>query len=61
MLSYRHDASVNACFFDGSVRSIKQRDTYERIDYFYPSGGIFTGTDATPEALQRWQRGKPIN
>ncbi len=61
LLSYRHNASVNAAFFDGSVRNIKQRDTYERIDYFYPSGGIFTGTDATPEALQRWQRGKPIN
>jgi prepilin-type N-terminal cleavage/methylation domain-containing protein/prepilin-type processing-associated H-X9-DG protein len=51
-LSYRHSKSVNASFFDGSVRTLNSDTTYRRLDYFVPSGSRFTGgSEATPEAL----------
>jgi len=59
-LSFRHSRSINAVFFDGSVRRLKQDTVYRRLDYWYPSGSIFSGIDATPEALQDFVVGKPI-
>ncbi|MCC6950919.1 MAG: prepilin-type N-terminal cleavage/methylation domain-containing protein [Phycisphaerales bacterium] len=59
-LSYRHSGVMNALFFDGSVRVVKQDESYERVDYWYPSGSTFTGASTTPEALARFQVNKPI-
>jgi len=59
-LSFRHSDSMNAAFFDGSVRSLRSDTAYRRAEYWYPSGSVFTGTDATPEASQRFEVGKPL-
>jgi prepilin-type N-terminal cleavage/methylation domain-containing protein/prepilin-type processing-associated H-X9-DG protein len=59
-LSFRHNDGVNAAFFDGSVRYLKRRDVYERIDYFYPSNSIFTGADAVPEAAAKYTVGRQL-
>ncbi|GEM_PF-405491 len=37
-LSYRHNNGVQASFFDGSVRFLKQVDVFANADYFAPSG-----------------------
>jgi prepilin-type N-terminal cleavage/methylation domain-containing protein/prepilin-type processing-associated H-X9-DG protein len=51
-LSYRHNARMNAAFFDGSVRTIDADTSYRRVDFFAPSGSRFSGgSDATPESL----------
>ncbi len=49
-LSFRHVGAINACFFDGHVQRLSQDTTYRRVDYFFPSGSIFTGIDAPPES-----------
>jgi len=54
-LSFRHSGAINACFFDGSVRSIRPEVAYRRVEYWYPSGSVFMGGDATPEAMQQYQ------
>ncbi len=63
-LSYRHTRGMNAVFFDGSVRYMSATESYENLNYWYPSGGIFTGTagDTPKEALEsgRFTTGKPI-
>jgi len=59
-LSYRHNKSMDAVFFDGSGRIVKQEESYTRVDYWYPSGSIFTGASTTDEALDMYQVGKPI-
>jgi prepilin-type N-terminal cleavage/methylation domain-containing protein/prepilin-type processing-associated H-X9-DG protein len=59
-LSYRHNRAINAVFFDGSVRVVKQDESYRRIDYWYPSGSIFTGGQAPPEAIAAFEINKPI-
>jgi prepilin-type processing-associated H-X9-DG protein len=59
-LTYRHNDGVNAAFFDGSVRYLKRTDVNERLDYFYPSNSIFTGGDATPEALAKFTVGRVL-
>jgi prepilin-type N-terminal cleavage/methylation domain-containing protein/prepilin-type processing-associated H-X9-DG protein len=55
-LSLRHDAGVNAAFFDGSGRRIQNREFYERADYFHPSGSTLlnVGNSANIEALTRF-------
>lgn len=59
-LSYRHNRSMNAAFFDGSSRIVTADESYRRVDFYYPSGSIFTGGSATPESLATFQVGKPI-
>lgn len=59
-LSMRHSGNMNACFFDGSVRTIKQVDAYTRVDYWYPGQSIFTGTRCTAEARAAFEANKPI-
>ena len=60
LLSYRHSLTMNACFFDGSVRTVTQDESYRRIEYWYPSGGTFTGNQATAESIQSNTVGKPV-
>lgn len=59
-LTYRHSRSINAAFFDGSVRYVSSDESYRKADLWYPSGSIFTGTDATPEAQANYTVGKPM-
>lgn len=59
-LSYRHNKAIEAVFFDGSARVMKQDESYRRVDYWYPSGSIFTGSSCPPEALEQFEAGKPI-
>lgn len=61
LLSYRHSTTMNGCFFDGSVRTITQDESYRRVEYWYPSGSIFNGSGATPESRQSNEIGKPVN
>ena len=46
--------SVNAAFFDGSVRRLSQDEVYRRPDYFFPSKSMFYHTDANVEATQQF-------
>lgn len=59
-LSMRHTSNMNACFFDGSVRTIKQVDAYTKVEYWYPGGSVFSGARATPEARAAYEVNKPI-
>ncbi len=59
-LSLRHSKSINAAFFDGSVRFVPEPDVYGRADFWYPSESIFTGGSGTDEARARFQANKPI-
>jgi prepilin-type processing-associated H-X9-DG protein len=59
-LTFRHSGAINAAFFDGSVRKLSADTTWRRVDYWYPSGSIFTGIDSTPESRQDFQTGKPL-
>jgi len=59
-LSFRHGDAINAVFYDNSVRVIKQREAWERVDFWYPSGSIFRNTDATPEAQAKYNMGDVI-
>lgn len=45
LLTYRHGGSANNAFFDGSVRLIDRRTSEERVDYYFPSGSVYTGID----------------
>lgn len=56
-LSFRHGDGVNAVMYDGSVRLVKQREAWERVELWYPSGSIFRASNATPEALARYNAG----
>lgn len=62
-LSYRHTSGMNAAFFDGSVRYLKNSQAWERLEYWYPSESTVSGLgagDATPETIAsgRYQVGK---
>jgi len=59
-LSFRHSMTMNACFFDGSVRNITAATAWRHVEYWYPSGSIFTGIDAPTESRQELQTGRPI-
>jgi prepilin-type N-terminal cleavage/methylation domain-containing protein/prepilin-type processing-associated H-X9-DG protein len=60
-LSFRHSGlAINAGFFDGSVRTVKTEEAWRRIDFWNPSGGIFTTVSSTPESRAAFQAGKPI-
>jgi prepilin-type N-terminal cleavage/methylation domain-containing protein/prepilin-type processing-associated H-X9-DG protein len=55
-VSMRHGGSVQATFFDGSVRAIVPLQFYTRADYFVPSGSLMLNVPAqqNQEALQRF-------
>lgn len=63
-LSYRHTSGMNAVFYDGSARYLRNSTAWERLDYWYPSGSLVTtlAGNAPPEAISsgRYQNGKPI-
>jgi len=59
-LSLRHNAGANACFFDGSVRYLRQDEIYRKAEYYYPSGSIWTGSDAVEEAMAQYTPGKAM-
>jgi prepilin-type N-terminal cleavage/methylation domain-containing protein len=59
-LSFRHNnfRGVNIVTFDGSGRPATQTEIWERIEYFFPSGSIFTGPgSADPSAAARFSTG----
>ncbi len=53
-LSIRHGngTSVNTGYLDGHSASLKSQEMYRDAGRWYPGGGTFTGTDATPESVQ---------
>ena len=60
-LSYRHNDSLNAAMFDGSVRTITE---YESRDptLWYPTGSVFTAENRTvAEAFNYYDQGDTIN
>jgi hypothetical protein len=59
-LSMRHQGDMNACFFDGSARVVKQLEAYTRVDYWYPSGSVFTAQSCTTESRAAFEANKPI-
>lgn len=58
-LSFRHNGfrGVNMLTFDGSARGASQDEIWQRIDYFFPSGSVFTGTSADPSVSQLYSPG----
>ncbi|HEX2838135.1 MAG TPA: prepilin-type N-terminal cleavage/methylation domain-containing protein [Phycisphaerales bacterium] len=59
-LSFRHNKGANCIYFDGSVRFARENVIWERADWFYPSGSIWRGPDATPEAAARFSVGQRL-
>lgn len=64
-LSMRHgNLTVNAGFFDGSVRVKTSTELWTDARLWYPAGSTWTGIDATDEAASQFQSylgGKPID
>ena len=55
-LSYRHrNQTMNAAYFDGSVRSMTSTESWTNPNPWHPSGAIWTGRDVTPESAQFMQ------
>lgn len=54
-LSMRHsNLSVNAGYFDGHVSVLKSDQVWGDAELFFPSGSQWTGTDANPEAIAKY-------
>ncbi len=56
-LSMRHTGGSNVAFFDSSVRYAKDREIWERMEWFWPSGTTVNATPGqgiTPEADRRY-------
>lgn len=49
-LSFRHGGGFNVAFFDGHVAGMSETEAGENPDYWYPSGSIWNGTQATERA-----------
>lgn len=61
-ISFRHPGEGgNGGFFDGHVEFIKSSTAWSDASMWFPSGSIWTGIDATPESVSRYQAGKPID
>jgi prepilin-type N-terminal cleavage/methylation domain-containing protein/prepilin-type processing-associated H-X9-DG protein len=61
-LSFRHpNKSMNVYFFDGHGSVMKSEEAYREPKYFYPSGSIFTGGEATPESMAKYPVGTIID
>ncbi|MDX2147899.1 MAG: prepilin-type N-terminal cleavage/methylation domain-containing protein [Planctomycetota bacterium] len=61
-LSMRHpNKSINAAFFDGHVANVSNRDAYTKVELWFPSGSVFTGGNATPEATEAYRVGQIID
>lgn len=58
-LSFRHNNlnGLNIVTFDGSARSASKDEIWERIEYFYPSGSLYTGSSADPSVASRFSVG----
>jgi prepilin-type N-terminal cleavage/methylation domain-containing protein/prepilin-type processing-associated H-X9-DG protein len=59
-LSFRHAGNMNACFFDGSVRSLSSDTAYRMTEYWFPSGSIYTRLSATPQSTQQYLSNTPL-
>lgn len=63
LLSFRHTNGMNAGFFDGSVRYLTSDTAYRKLDYWYPSGSVYTTPGSTTaEAQSEYQQylNKPL-
>ena len=49
-LSFRHRDGFNVAFFDGHVAGMTQEEASTNPDYWYPTGSIWNGTQATARA-----------
>jgi prepilin-type N-terminal cleavage/methylation domain-containing protein/prepilin-type processing-associated H-X9-DG protein len=47
-MSFRHSGNINACFFDGSVRTLSSDLAWRKVEYWYPSGSTYTRIDSPP-------------
>ncbi|MCL4220082.1 MAG: prepilin-type N-terminal cleavage/methylation domain-containing protein [Phycisphaerales bacterium] len=59
LASFRHNAGVNAMYFDGHVARVTQTDAYADPRPWYASGARWTGSSATPESIEFMQNLKP--
>lgn len=59
LASFRHNAGVNALYFDGHAARVTQTDAYTDPRPWYPSGARWTGSSATPESIQFMQNLRP--
>jgi prepilin-type N-terminal cleavage/methylation domain-containing protein/prepilin-type processing-associated H-X9-DG protein len=50
--SFRHNAGINASYFDGHVAYMNQSDAYTDPTPWFASGAVWTGSGATPESMQ---------
>ncbi len=51
-LSYRHGDSLNTAYFDGSVRSVTQLESWTDPNPWHPSGTLWLPGQNTPESIQ---------
>lgn len=60
LASYRHGGRMNATFWDGHVENITQQQSRDPT-LWYPSGFVFNGVTAHPDASTFYQVGQRIN
>jgi prepilin-type N-terminal cleavage/methylation domain-containing protein/prepilin-type processing-associated H-X9-DG protein len=59
-LSFRHSGNMNACFFDGSVRSLTSDVAWRKVEYWFPSGSTYTRTDSPRASWQEYPSNTPL-
>jgi hypothetical protein len=57
-LSYRHRGAMGTLRYDGSFSLITERESKENAAPWYPSGSVFTGFRATPDASETHEEGE---
>ncbi len=55
LLSYRHANTLNTAYFDGSVRSVTQAQSWEDPNPWHPTGTLWLPGENTPESIQFMQ------
>ncbi|GIK18059.1 MAG: hypothetical protein BroJett004_02230 [Planctomycetota bacterium] len=59
--SFRHNRlTINVTYYDGHVGSMTAQEAWTDPAPWYPSGGIFTGKEATPESKAYYKVGDVI-
>jgi prepilin-type N-terminal cleavage/methylation domain-containing protein/prepilin-type processing-associated H-X9-DG protein len=59
-LSYRHNGKISAAHFDGHVSRVDKAQS-RNATHWYPTGYIFEGENAHPDALEFYEEGQTIN